>query len=391
MGPVALPDAPDNAEIAELGAPPAPRLVASDARMFTKGSLVALAHGIEASLLDAEPDPGDLPVVIALFQKEQFFAPERRRYRAIARHSLVTLVGFADRDPDVPTPIIGIPLDPSEELAGTFGLVIISKCICVSLIGVDKTDESTEQRNRRFETRWSFDRAHAVEEARRLLAAFGNRVPAAQAQQVEQRLRDAEAAVPRRIEARLTAAFEQMVKRYQWAASRVNELEDEVTRLNEMKTGTVPAEYDALTGVLTRPSLARFLGQLMVESRTSQVAVAWLDVNDLDAINTRFGRPAGDAALRLVAKAIQTQVRENDCFVRWGSDEFVVVMPGMQIDTAKRRALEFIDAVSATSMPDPYKTVRVSISCGVGVGDFTALALSRLRESANYGRTTPPA
>src|SRR5690348_2736169 len=109
-------------------------------RMFSKGSLVALAHGIEASLLDAEPDPADLPVVIALFQKEQYFAPERRRYRAIARNSVATIVGFADKDPDVPTPIVGVPLRADEEIANEFCLVIISKCICVSLIGVDVSD-----------------------------------------------------------------------------------------------------------------------------------------------------------------------------------------------------------------------------------------------------------
>jgi diguanylate cyclase (GGDEF)-like protein len=286
----------------------------------------------------------------------------------------------------VPTPIVGVPLAEDEDLTNEFCLVIISKCICVSLIGIDATGPGVDERNRRFETRWSFDRAHAVEEARRLLGCFGDRVPAPLREQIANRLQDAEQAVPRRIEARLTAAFEQMVKRYQWVAGRVNDLEDERARLTPVST-KAPVERDALTGVARRRTLARFFGQLMVDAANPQVAVAWLDIDDLDAINVRHGRAAGDAALRFVADTIRAQVRDEDCLVRWGDDEFVVAMPGMDIATAKRRAMQFVESVTGKALPNPHANARVSISCGVAVGDFSALALNRLRETVNHGRS----
>ena len=107
--------------------PESPAASTANERVFAKSSLVALAHGIEASLLADEPDPGDLPVVLALFQQETYFDAERRRYREIARNSLVTLVGFVDTDPDVPSPIRGVALHPGEALASTFALFVVSK------------------------------------------------------------------------------------------------------------------------------------------------------------------------------------------------------------------------------------------------------------------------
>jgi diguanylate cyclase (GGDEF)-like protein len=283
-----------------------------------------------------------------------------------------------------------MPLKAGEAIAKEFCLVIISKCICVSLIGVESgSSRGVEERARRFETRWSFDRIRAVQEARRLIDEFGERVPPALGDQIAQRLHDAEQAVPRRIEARLTASFEQMVKRYQWVAGRVNELEDTNARLTASDDDDAPIatiERDEVTDVGNRNTLARFFGELMIDATTPRVAVAWLDVDDLDAINAQHGRGAGDMALKVVAETIASQVREEDCFVRWGDDEFVVVMPGMDIGAAKRRALELVEAVSWKAFPEPYRGVNLTVSCGVAVGDLPAIELDRLRDTVNRGR-----
>ncbi len=365
---------------------------AAKGRRFNKPSLVALAHGIEASLVSTEPDPDDLPVVIALFQRPEYFASERRRYREIARHSMCTFVGFVDEDPDVPSPINGIPIAANDALAREFALIIISKCICVSVVGEDLGDGtgSEAERNRVFEARWSFDRPTAIAEARRLLASFGDSVPATLQPQIEQRLADAEKAVPRRIEARLTASFEQMVDKYERLAVRLQTLTEQSHRhASAASSTTTNADRDPLTGALNQSGFARYLGnRILSQPDTTRVAIAWIDIDDLDQINGAYGRDAGDAAIKAVYSTLSDLLREDDGVARFDNDEFIVAMPGMEIGAAKRRAEEFVEEVGAMSLAAPHDTVNLTISCAVAIGDLATLALERLRDTLYRTRGT---
>ena len=64
-------------------------------------------------------------------------------------------------------------------------------------------------------------------------------------------------------------------------------------------------------------------------------ASLWVAVADLDEfkeVNDLHGHLAGDALLRAIAEAIETQVRTHDCFARYGGEEFAIVLP--EIDQA---------------------------------------------------------
>jgi diguanylate cyclase (GGDEF)-like protein len=85
------------------------------------------------------------------------------------------------------------------------------------------------------------------------------------------------------------------------------------------------ARTDPLTGLLNRRALNDFSADLA--SRAGG-CVAVLDLNDLKPLNDKFGHPAGDAALQVLARTLRTLFRVTDPIFRTGGDEFLVVMPG---------------------------------------------------------------
>jgi diguanylate cyclase (GGDEF)-like protein len=88
------------------------------------------------------------------------------------------------------------------------------------------------------------------------------------------------------------------------------------------------ASYDPLTGALTRRSGAEVIDlhfRLACEQETP-LAIAFLDLDNFKGINDQFGHEAGDQALRGVVEALSKSLRKADAVIRWGGEEFVIVM-----------------------------------------------------------------
>src|SRR5690606_37362901 len=93
---------------------------------------------------------------------------------------------------------------------------------------------------------------------------------------------------------------------------------------------------DPLTGVFSRGSGQEIM-QLQWDTswrHESGLAVAFVDLDHFKSINDAFGHDAGDQALRDCARHILNNLRSTDSLVRWGGEEFVVIMP----DTDKEQA-----------------------------------------------------
>ena len=93
---------------------------------------------------------------------------------------------------------------------------------------------------------------------------------------------------------------------------------------------------DELTGLGNRRA---FDEAITVESvRASRermpLSVGLVDVDNLRGINDQYGHVEGDSVLRDVSRAMERALRANDRCFRWGGDEFVVVMPGTELETA---------------------------------------------------------
>ena len=107
---------------------------------------------------------------------------------------------------------------------------------------------------------------------------------------------------------------------------------------------------DELTGL---PRRDVFVKQLEAEiGRVKRygfaLAVAVIDVDNLDAVNKRYGKPTGDAVLRCYARQILGKFRTYDLVARYGGDEFAVLFPNTQKDGAMH-ALEKARKVAAST------------------------------------------
>ncbi len=110
---------------------------------------------------------------------------------------------------------------------------------------------------------------------------------------------------------------------------------------NELREQAI---HDPLTGVYNRYYLNDVLERESKRSRrySHSLALLMIDVDGLKEINDRFGHQIGDKALQYVASLLADEVRETDIVVRYGGDEFLVILPetGQEVEAIKNRIVE---------------------------------------------------
>jgi diguanylate cyclase (GGDEF)-like protein len=125
------------------------------------------------------------------------------------------------------------------------------------------------------------------------------------------------------------------------------------------------ARRDPLTGVLNRYALEELLEREAGRSGRYAHSVGFLmiDVNRFKEINDRFGHAMGDKVLQAVAEVIQHNVRDADILVRYGGDEFLVILPETngETDVVKGRILE---EVARRNKANPLLEFPVTLAIG---------------------------
>ncbi|MGA7615978.1 MAG: GGDEF domain-containing protein [Thermoanaerobaculia bacterium] len=116
------------------------------------------------------------------------------------------------------------------------------------------------------------------------------------------------------------------------------ELRTEVERLRQSHDLLArKALTDPLTGTLNRHALYE-LTEAEVSSGAGEAGtVVMVDLDFLKEINDLEGHDAGDAAIRSAAQAIRSIIRADDFLFRWGGDEFLAILPGLDAGAAARR------------------------------------------------------
>jgi diguanylate cyclase (GGDEF)-like protein len=97
------------------------------------------------------------------------------------------------------------------------------------------------------------------------------------------------------------------------------------------------ASHDLLTGALTRRSGVEVLDlHFRLASDLDQpLSVLFVDADDFKKINDEFGHDAGDQALKNIVSKLQKALRQGDLVIRWGGEEFVVLLINTPLSGAK--------------------------------------------------------
>jgi putative two-component system response regulator len=115
---------------------------------------------------------------------------------------------------------------------------------------------------------------------------------------------------------------------------------------------------DALTGVYNR----RYYED-MLHHQPVFAGVAVIDIDDFKMVNDTLGHHAGDIAIKTIAQTINSCIRETDQLVRYGGDEFVLVLNSIESEDFKNKLRRIADCVSSSRVPD-YEHLNLTVSIG---------------------------
>ena len=141
---------------------------------------------------------------------------------------------------------------------------------------------------------------------------------------------------------------------------------------------------DALTGSYNR----RYFEDQLKEQRMD-AGIAMIDLDDLKTHNDIYGHVAGDKVLVTVSAAIISCVRKTDRLVRYGGDEFLLVMPGISLEAFVEKLHRIQDVIRSMSV-EGYPQLKLSVSIGGTLtnGESVGKAMCRADEYMYQAKTS---
>jgi two-component system, cell cycle response regulator len=129
------------------------------------------------------------------------------------------------------------------------------------------------------------------------------------------------------------------------------------------------ANTDPLTGAYNRRYLNEFSFEYLkiVKRENKDLSLLLLDLDDFKIINDTFGHEIGDIVIKELVKIAKLSIRESDLVVRFGGDEFIILLPNTNISNARLVANKIFDNI------DEYnKTKEFSFSISIGTSYYRA-------------------
>ncbi|MFP4139923.1 MAG: diguanylate cyclase [Phycisphaerae bacterium] len=151
------------------------------------------------------------------------------------------------------------------------------------------------------------------------------------------------------------------------AARRIIDLQSKL--LNAQKALRKQATHDPLTELFNRGAILDVLSKELsrVQREQKSISVMLADIDHFKHINDTFGHRAGDAALKEVSHRMVENLRSYDSVGRYGGEEFLIVLPGLDEHSALGRADKFRLAVAQTPVPIEEQAIPITISVGIAV------------------------
>lgn len=127
------------------------------------------------------------------------------------------------------------------------------------------------------------------------------------------------------------------------------------------------ATHDTLTGVLNRAQILAVLDREMEGALAAQLplSILMLDLDFFRRVNEQFGHLGGDEVLRAVAARVRCALRPGDAVGRYGGEEFLIVLPGCDVEKSAACAERIRRAIASDPVSHDHFQVAVTASFGV--------------------------
>jgi diguanylate cyclase (GGDEF)-like protein len=215
-------------------------------------------------------------------------------------------------------------------------------------LNTDLTRAQREQAVLSMQEQYSAERK--TREIERLQLENAKRVAEVSARDSQQRLWAAVAVA-------LTLAALMLLQWLGRARRRARALEAANARLSEQSS------HDPLTGAFNRRHCQALMGGHAREPGTP-VGLMIVDVDFFKAVNDTHGHAAGDEVLVEVARRLQGLLREHDAVIRWGGEEFVLLLPGTPADALPAVAERVLAAISGEPVLAGGQRLAIQVSGG---------------------------
>lgn len=156
------------------------------------------------------------------------------------------------------------------------------------------------------------------------------------------------------LEKRLSKKAEELEKRNSELQQKISEVE-------------CISNTDSLTGIANRKKFEEELSK--EKSRSDRyhhpLSMAIFDIDYFKHVNDTHGHKIGDIVLKALADFVAANIRDIDCFARWGGEEFVLIFPDVALDGAVGAANKLRQLISEHEM-----TPGLKITCSFGVAQY---------------------
>ncbi len=129
------------------------------------------------------------------------------------------------------------------------------------------------------------------------------------------------------------------------------------------------AELDVLTGILNRNAIDASLVQQFAKAHRQQqpLSILFVDMDHFKSVNDSNGHAAGDHCLQHLAAILQRVLRPGDCLGRYGGEEFMVILPGQEAESAMQVGERLRAAVEQSPVEWQGQAIPLTVSVGVAV------------------------
>ncbi|MCL1089845.1 sensor domain-containing diguanylate cyclase [Shewanella profunda] len=132
----------------------------------------------------------------------------------------------------------------------------------------------------------------------------------------------------------------------------------------------IMASTDKLTGAANRQVFEEYFQQALNNAQSTQAAISilLLDIDHFKKVNDNYGHSIGDLVLKTVSNLLRGQLQEKDVLCRWGGEEFLILVPEMDLSRAAELAEQFRRSISQRELK--VNGIHISITVSIGVAEF---------------------